>query len=331
MTIFQILAVTLLPVLVLPLAGLVFFTHRTAKKVEAALPPSGRLIDVHGQTVHVRERGNGPAVLLIHGLGGQLSHFTYGVEERLAGDFRVVSVDRPGSGYSLRGETTPADLSTQAATIAALIDQLQLERPLVVGHSLGGALALTLALEHPGKVGALALVAPLTHIQETVPAAFKGLTIQSARVRKLVAWSLATPASISKRKEVLGQVFGPDPVPRDFAVRGGGLLSLRPSAFLSASADLQALSISMPRIEQRYADLRLPVSVLFGRQDRILDPVANGEALVTKVPGATLHLIDGGHMLPVTHSDVTATFIRNAAESALAGAPAKEIRPRQAS
>jgi pimeloyl-ACP methyl ester carboxylesterase len=304
-------------------AILVLFTWYTARKVEAVLPPKGRFIDVPGARLHVREFGGthagGPAIVMIHGLAGQLSHYTYGVAGRLAERHRVVVVDRPGSGYSTRDASTPAGLSNQAAAIAALIRTLGVGPAFVVGHSLGGAIALALALEHPQQVAGLALLAPLTHIRDDVPAVFKGLTIESPLVRKLVAWTLAIPASIKGSAATLEQVFGPEAVPKDFATRGGGLLSLRPSAFLSASSDLQALPGSLPQVQDRYPTLRLPVSVLYGKDDRILDWKANGQTLVDKVPGARLELVEGGHMLPVTQVGATSAFI----EAALNGCGGK--------
>jgi pimeloyl-ACP methyl ester carboxylesterase len=296
-------------------AALALFTWRTARRIEAYLPPAGRFVDVPGARLHVREQGSGQPLLLLHGLAGQMAHYSYAVLDHLAADYRVVIVDRPGSGYSTRDAATSANLPAQAGALAALIDTLQLDRPLVVGHSLGGAVALALALDHPEKVGGLALVAPLTHAPQGVPAAFKALTIRSNLARKLVAWTLATPASIARSSKVLAQVFGPEPVPADFATKGGGLLSLRPSQFLSASSDLQALPESMPALEARYGSLKTPLCVLYGRSDRILDWKANGQALVDKVPGATLKLVDGGHMLPITQPDATAGFIREAARA----------------
>jgi pimeloyl-ACP methyl ester carboxylesterase len=172
-------------------------------------------------------------------------------------------------------------------------------------------------------VAGLALLAPLTHIREDVPPVFAGLTIESPLVRKLVAWTLAIPASIKASAKTLDVVFGPEPVPKDFATKGGGLLSLRPSAFLSASSDLQALPARLPQVQTRYAELRLPVHVLYGKDDRILDWKANGQALVDKVPGAQLELVEGGHMLPVTQVAVTAAFIEKAMAAA-SGAGARE-------
>ncbi len=293
------------------------FTLWTARKVESVLPPQGRFVDVPGARLHIREFDGadaGPPLLLVHGLAGQLAHYTYGVTDRLAGRYRIIAVDRAGSGFSTRAPGTPADLDTQAAMLAALIEHLRLERPLVVGHSLGGALALALALRHPQHVGGLALIAPLTHMQEHVPPVFEGLTIQSPTWRKFVAWTLAIPVSIRNSRAALDQVFGPEAVPADFATRGGGLLGLRPNAFLAASDDLRSLPDCLPRQETRYGDLQVPVSILYGKDDRILDWRAHGRALADKVPGTRLELIEGGHMLPITNPDATADFIAAAAD-----------------
>jgi len=300
----------------LAIAALLFlFTWRTARRIEAALPPTGRFIEVPGARLHVVERGErglGPSILLVHGLGGQLGNFTYGMIEPLARDFHVVAVDRPGAGYSTRTPGANADLPAQADVLAALIDKLGLERPLVVGHSLGGAISLALAIGHPERVGGLALVAPLTHPPGAMPPVFKALANQRSGLRTAVAWTLAAPMSIARSKQVLGIVFGPDPVPADFAIRGAGLLSLRPSHFIGASQDFGGAQ-SLLELLPRYGELRAPVSILYGSEDRILDPKENGEAFAAKVPGTHLTLVPGGHMLPVTAVDTTVDFVRKAA------------------
>jgi pimeloyl-ACP methyl ester carboxylesterase len=296
--------------------GLVCFTALMARRVATACPPAGYFVDVPGARLHVVERGQGPALLLVHGLAGQLSHFTYGIVDQLAAHYRVVAVDRPGSGYSVRAAGASATLGAQADVLAALIERLELGRPVVVGHSLGGAVALALAQRHPHRVAGLALVAPLTHLIEDVPTAFKGLVIAQPWLRTLVAWTLAVPLGMAKRDDVLAAVFGPEAVPRDFATRGGGLLALRPSHFIAACADLAAANEDLPQMMRLYATMQLPVSIFYGRADRILDPQTQGEALAAKLPGAELLLLDGGHMLPITAPDRTAEFIRQAAARA---------------
>jgi pimeloyl-ACP methyl ester carboxylesterase len=314
-----------LAVLACVAGALVLFTWRTARRVEAALPPQGRFIDVPGARLHVVDRGQGPTVLLIHGLAGQLGHFTYGVVDRLATQYRVVAVDRPGSGYSLRTAGASATLGAQADVMAALIDALQLGRPVVAGHSLGGAVALALALRHPHRVAGLALVAPLTHAPEAAPDAFAGLAINQAWLRRLVAWTLALPAMIAQRDKVLALVFGPEPVPDDFATRGEGLLSVRPSHFIGASTDLAAVAEDLPALEQGYASLQLPVSVLYGRGDRILSPAEQGQTLAAVLPGCRLLLVEGGHMLPVTQPECTADFIAEVVQQTLVAAGASAV------
>jgi pimeloyl-ACP methyl ester carboxylesterase len=116
--------------------------------------------------------------------------------------------------------------------------------------------------------------------------------------------------SIRSSSQALALLFGPEPVPSDFAVRGGGLLTLRPSAFISASTDLMASSGEAGQMPARFGDLTMPVGILFGADDRILDPAVHGKSLVAKVAGADFELIEGGgHMIPVTGADRTAAFI----------------------
>jgi pimeloyl-ACP methyl ester carboxylesterase len=298
------------------------FTAGIARKVAALLPAKGRFVDVPGARLHVHDAGQGPAILLIHGLGGQLAHYTYGVAGRLADRYRVVAVDRPGCGWSTADAGFDGSPQAQAAILAALIERLGLGRPLVVGHSLGGAVALALALEHPDKVSGLALLAPLTHTPAAVPPVFQGLMIASPPVRRLVASTLATPAAIRKSRVTLDRVFGPEAAPQDFGTRGGGLLSLRPASFLAASRDLQAVPVYLPALEARYGALRLPLGVLFGKDDRILDWRANGQVLTGKVAGARLELVDGGHMLPITQPASCAAFIDGMARESGLTSPA---------
>src|ERR1700750_223704 len=170
----------LILLLAIIIAGLVWFTANTAKRVEALLPPRGRFMDIDGQRIHyVDTGGSTPAIVMIHGLGGNLLHFGYAMADKLSNDFRVILVDRPGAGYSTRPEGAPATLTAQAKTMATLIRRLDLKQPLVVGHSLGGALSLAIALDHPDCAGGLALIAPLTHVVDTPPDVFKGLEIPS--------------------------------------------------------------------------------------------------------------------------------------------------------
>ncbi len=304
--------------------GLALFSGITARRVEAALPPQGRFIDIAGNRIHYLDQGpadsaTAPVIVMVHGLGGQMRNFTYALVERLKGRFRVVVMERPGAGYSDRAPGASARLSVQADVVAGFIRALGLERPLLVGHSLGGALALAVALDHPETVSGLALISPLTQPQEGVPAAFRGLAIPSPLLRRVVAWTLAAPLAILNRDKVMGEVFGPESPPADFATRGGGLLSLRPRAFYSTSTDLMAVGEDLPGFAARYETLKLPVGVIFGARDRILEAPLHGGGAAAQIPGLSYETISGaGHMIPLTQPTQVAEFIARMADKAAA-------------
>ena len=301
--------------LAVSLGGLVIFTAVTARRVEKALPPRGRFIEVAGARIHYLDKGSGPAIVILHGLGGQMGNFTCALLERLTDEFRVILMDRPGSGYSNRAPGATGRLTEQAATVAEFIRKLGLEQPLLVGHSLGGAIALGVALDHPEVVKGLALVAPVTHLPKHVPAPFRALDIKSNYLRWLVAWTVATPIGIRRGKAVLDAIFSPELAPADFPTRAGGILGLRPRSFFNTSSDMRAVNLDLWAMVGRYSSLRLPVRILYGTSDEVLDHRVHGEAMTAKSSMVSLELVKGGHMLPITAPDLTAEFIKAAARS----------------
>lgn len=290
-------------------AGLALFTAWNSRRAERMVPRDGRFLDLEHARLHYRDLGSGPAMVMIHGLSGQIRNFS-ALAEDLARDHRVILVDRPGSGYSVFKGNGDRGLAGQAQLILQLIDALGLERPLLVGHSLGGAVALAAAIRHSGKLGGLALLAPLTQPMDGVPSAFAALVIPSAAIRWIIAWTLAAPLGRLGARKTYGELFGPEAVPADFEIRGGAALALRPAAFLSASADVRAGLSEMPGLAARYPGLDIPVGIFFGKQDRILKFEDHGPPTAKAIPGAELTAVDGGHMLPVTQAALAGDWIR---------------------
>jgi pimeloyl-ACP methyl ester carboxylesterase len=292
------------------LAALLLFTVWTAGRVEKALPPHGQFADVPGGRIHYWQQGSGTAIVMVHGLGGQSANFAYGVVEQLADDFRVIVIDRPGAGYSTRNSDRCATLREQAKFVAEFIRALGLQRPWLVGHSLGGAISLQAALDYPDAIGGLVLLAPLTHLPPQVPQMFRRLDIQSRLLRRAIAWTLATPVGMVIGPRTIRAIFAPEPVPRDIATRGRGLLSLRPSHFYNVSTDLMSVNADLQKMTQLYGHLRVPVAILFGTSDQVLDYRQQGQAMQQKIAHLQLKLVEGGHMLPVTQPELCAQFIR---------------------
>lgn len=291
------------------LVGAGLYSQRVARKAEEDVPMDGRIVEAGSYLLHVTEQGEGAPLLLIHGLGAQLRSFAQEMVDDLARDFRVIRVDRPGSGYSPALPSGSQHLADQADAIAALIDALALEKPILVGHSLGGALSLHVAARHPGKVGALALICPATQPVEEVPAVFKGLMVPMPLVG-LVSGTIAVPLGLATRDKVLEQVFAPEPVPDDYLIAGGGALALRPSNIAAACGDLQLAQTDAEAMVAHYSELKLPVAILSAREDNLLDYRVHGERTARQIPGARLSLVDGGHMLPFSQPLETARWVR---------------------
>ena len=296
-------------------AGLALFSRWHGRQAEVRVPADGGFVEVPGARLHYVTLGAGPPVVMVHGLSGQLRNFTYALAELVAADHRVILIDRPGSGYSTVDAGSQPGIADQAALVAAAITALGLERPLYVGHSLGGAVGLALALNHPGVVRALALIAPLTQAQPTPPAAFRALAAgATSRVgRFALAYLLDIPLGRLSGPKTRASVFAPEAAPDDFDVRGGGALALRPGNVAAAMFELGAISREMAELSSRYDELTLPVSILYARGDRVLDYRRDGEAAARRIPRCRLELVEGGHMLPVTQPALTARFIARAA------------------
>ena len=141
---------------------------------------------------------------------------------------------------------------------------------------------------------------------------FNGLNLPRRWLRNLVSETLAIPTSMKMAEQNMAAIFGPDPVPANYAVQGGGMLGLRPVSFRNTVRDFLASGQSLGFMLKGYETMQVPVQILYGRQDQVLDYREHGTALVAKHPAFQLHLLDGGHMLPLTHIPQTAAFIRQA-------------------
>jgi pimeloyl-ACP methyl ester carboxylesterase len=112
----------------------------------------GRFIHVDGHRVHVVDRGEGPALLLVHGTGGTTLDWETSVLDDLSHDHRVIALDLYGMGFSERGEDFHYGFKLWADQLAGTLDALGVARVSVIGQSLGGAVALVFAGMYPSRV-----------------------------------------------------------------------------------------------------------------------------------------------------------------------------------
>ena len=141
------------------IAAMTVYNVYRARKAEREHPPAGEFVTVDGVRLHYIERGEGPPVVLLHGNVVTAEDFdTSGVLDLVAKRHRVIAFDRPGFGYSDRPHGSAWSAGTQAELLRDAFAVLGINRPIVLGHSWGAAVALALGLNHPDAVRGLVLL-----------------------------------------------------------------------------------------------------------------------------------------------------------------------------
>ncbi|MBV9242096.1 MAG: alpha/beta hydrolase, partial [Acidobacteria bacterium] len=118
-------------------------------------------ITVENLRLHYVESGeqNGRTLVLIHGNAGKAEDVEFGAIDALTQRYHVIAIDRPGHGQSDRSDNLDT-VDTQAVLLHQELQQLRISKPILVGHSWGGSLALAYALKYPNDLGGLVLLAP---------------------------------------------------------------------------------------------------------------------------------------------------------------------------
>ncbi|MEY2956350.1 MAG: hypothetical protein RL123_1078 [Pseudomonadota bacterium] len=294
--------------------------ERRAAAAEAAYPPTGQMVDVGGLRVHAhvegRPRGTAQDVILIHGASGSTRDFTQGLSARLGREFRVIAFDRPGLGWSEDAGAAGLTPEGQARILAAAARELGVRRPVVVGHSYGGAVALAWALGAPQETGAVVVLAGATMPWPGGLGLWYALTASSFGQSTVLPFAAAfAPDSAAAR--AVAAIFAPEPVPAGYVEGVGAGLSLRRETLATNARQVNALRPALVAMSARYGTLDLPVEVVHGTKDRIVPVEIHAEPLAAALPRARLTLIEGaGHMPHHTRQDEVVAAIRRAAEAA---------------
>jgi pimeloyl-ACP methyl ester carboxylesterase len=275
----------------------------------AAFPPEGQFVSVEGRRVHLLVKGSGPDLVLIHGASGSLRDFTFDLVDRLAEDFRVIAVDRPGLGHS--DPNPDISLATQARTIKAAVATLGADNPIVLGQSYGGAVALAWALDD-GPSALVLVSAPSLPWPGTLDIWYRMTSTPIGRAILVpLASALVTQSYVDSATET---VFAPDPVPPGYNAWIGTELTLRTGTLATNVAQVNSLRGELVLMKPRYPSLTLPVELVHGDADTVVPLHIHSEPLSGILPNATLTVIRGaGHMPHHSHSDEVVAAIARAA------------------
>jgi pimeloyl-ACP methyl ester carboxylesterase len=265
-----------------------------------SLPPADELT-VDGRHVRLRVAGEGPPVVLLHGIGRTLDDFTE-QQRLLAPDHRVIAVDLPGHGGSapLHG---PHALPALAASVAPVLDAAGVDGPVhLVGNSLGGAVAMRLAVQDPGRVASLVLVNSAGFGREVTVA------LRVLALRPLGRLLLRPNRAVARRTELA--IFHDRAYATEDRVAHALAVARQPHAarvMLEIVRGLGTIRGVRPQWREELLDavaaLDIPTLVVWGDRDLIL-PATHLDTARTRLPRARTHLFrDTGHMPQIERAD----------------------------
>jgi pimeloyl-ACP methyl ester carboxylesterase len=303
------------------IAALLVIGGCASRAAEKRHPVIGALVEVDGERIHVldigpRESALSP-VVLIHGASVNLRDMKLALGDELARSRRVIMVDRPGRGYSSR----PADgwmLDRQARLIRDAVKASGVERPIVVGQSFGGAVALSYALQFQDEMAGLVLLAPVSHEWPGGVAWYNkvsGWPIAGLIFRRLVIPVYAPFAA----KPSVEKSFAPDPAPPRYYEEAGVTLLFRAKDFRANAEDLRKLKPQIIAMSGRYGELKIPVAVLAGDKDRTVSPKIHAAALGNEIADVDYTVLNGtGHALHHAQKERIIEAINRISEQAAA-------------
>ncbi|RAI57579.1 alpha/beta fold hydrolase [Roseicella frigidaeris] len=279
------------------LGALALVNHAAARRAERKHPPRGRFVEVDGVRLHYSDRGSGKPIVLLHGNAVTGDDYdTSGVAERLLEKHRVIIFDRPGFGHSQRPHGRMWTAMEQAELLHKALQQLSIERPVVVGHSWGAIVALSLAARHPADMAGLVLLSGYyfwtlrPDVLLVVPGA---VPVLGDILRHTVSpWLGRLMMPLLKRA-----MFSPRPLPARFRSDYSDAMALRPSQIRASSVD-GALMIPGALMNQAsYDGLRMPVGIMAGAADKVVF-ARSARRLQARIPGSVLQIVERvGHMV----------------------------------
>jgi pimeloyl-ACP methyl ester carboxylesterase len=297
-------------VIALVLVASAGLTRLLARRAERRYPRPAGVVVVDGVELRYTQAGSGRPVVLIHGLLGSTYDFEVALTGVLAARHHVVAFDRPGNGYSSAppaGGHTPIG---QAYLLHEAVAQLGLERPVLVGYSLGAAVAVAYAELFPGDVAAVVTVGGHV-LPYRLPAARLVGVLRLPVLGRLAGATLLVPATYPVGYELLRRACSPQRLPAAYA-RAALAVGLRPGPFRRAVEDLERASDDLHVLARSYRALEAPFVVLVGAHDRIAPP-AESQAFQRRLRSSRLVVVgDGGHALHVTHPATVAAAVEAA-------------------
>lgn len=265
---------------------------------EPAPKAPGRFLEIGFLRVHYIARGKGRPVVLLHGNGTMAEDFLVcGLIQRLADRYRVIAIDRPGFGYTNRPRARIWTAMEQADLIHKVLALLKVDRPLVVGHSWGTLVALALASGAWRELRGLVLLSGYYYPGRRADVTLSKLLAvpgfgDAARAMTRPAMNRLLAAQSFRH------VFRPQRVPPRFEAEFPVEIAMGRTQLRASAEDASTMNAAAARLQDSYPHLRLPVAILTGDADVVVDVDEQARRLHGDITGSSLKILPGqGHMI----------------------------------
>jgi pimeloyl-ACP methyl ester carboxylesterase len=290
------------------LAALALLTQIGVFALQRVYPQRGKIVEVAGARLNIVDLGPrdaaGPPIVMIHGASSNHESMRRPVGDMLAENHRVILIDRPGHGWSTRGDLANSTPAMQARMIDEALEKLGAGGAIVVVHSLAGALGPLLALDYPRRVGGLVMLGPVAYPWPGGVGWYNKL-VTTPVIGPLLAYTITLPLGLILAQSGARGVFLPQTMPAGFVKSSATPLLLRPRAFLANAWDLVTLKAAVAEQAPRYGNIKLPVVVITGDTDNTVSPARHSRRLAATVPNAKLIVLPGvGHMVQYAASEL---------------------------
>lgn len=303
------------------LAGGFAFTTWKTWQFETAYPNIGTRTDVGGYALNSVDLPAGPnadlpPIVFIHGASGNLRDQLFAFRRPLEGRARLVFVDRPGYGYSDRGGPENDTPAGQADAIARLLEKKGIDRAIIVGHSLGGAIAASFGVRHPDKTAGLLFLSAATHPWNGGVDWYYDLAATPV-IGTIFRHTMLLPVGLGRIDSGSRAVFAPNPMPPGYVAETMPGMIMRPAAFYANAKDVSGLNAYVKTMAPRYKEITAPTVIITGDSDDIVAEEIHSVGLKRDIANSELLWLKGvGHK-----TDYVANGLAVAAIEKLAGKP----------
>jgi pimeloyl-ACP methyl ester carboxylesterase len=294
---------------VVALGALALHAVQRTSAAQERYPPLGAMASVDGVALHYVDHvpqgwvAGDPTLVFVHGASANLRDPVAAFHSALSARYRLIFVDRPGHGYSQRGQGEAHSPARQAALIVGLVEQLDVGRTVAVGHSWGGAVVAQLALQAPETFAGLVFIAPATHPWPGGVNWYYDVAAMPV-VGAVFSHTIAPAVASLVASSGVESVFSPEAAPDDYQQSIGLPLLFRPHSFLANARDVAWLKPEVLTAAPRYPQIEQPAAVITGDADTIVYPDIHSAGLVRDLPNAwRVDLAGAGHMPHHTRTD----------------------------